>query len=220
MATLSWPNQKTAQASALLLVAVLTTVLSWEGYLTSLRDRPLLDRTRFFIDIIIVFQYLILLTLYKLPNNFAPWMCVIFATYVTWDYVRILMTTYTTPHGDINRYRAKGWFSSIYPLIWGLFSRHEIAIGGDRDLYKGPSITVFWLIYFIVLTEVVAFTGILEYWVSVFAIGYGVIMYRVDKGIQFHIWTKLLLAAFPIALLAAVGFVCRRAFLPLIGAWC
>ena len=44
MATLSPPDQKTAQNSALLLVAVLTTVLSWEGYLTSLRDRPLLDR--------------------------------------------------------------------------------------------------------------------------------------------------------------------------------
>jgi hypothetical protein len=149
------------------------------------------------------------------------WMCVIFATYASWDYVRILMTTYTTPPaGATNRYRARGWFSSIYPLVWGLFSRHDIAPGGNRDLYKGPSITVFWLIYFIVLTKVVAFAGILEFWASVFAIGYGVIMYRVDKRIQFRIWSKLLLAAFPIVLLAAVGFACRRALLPLIGAWC
>jgi hypothetical protein len=220
MATLSPPNQKTAQASALLIVAMLTTVLSWEGYLTSLRDRPLLDRTRFFIDIIIVFEYLILLTLYELPNNFALWLCVIFATYVLWDYVRILMTAYISTAGTANRYGANGWFSAIYPFVWGLFSRYDKAEGANRDLYKGPSITFFWWIYFIVLTKFAAFSGLLEFWISVFAIAYGVIMYRVDKEVQFHIWTKLLFAGLPIVLLGAVGFACRRGLLPLIGAWC
>jgi hypothetical protein len=197
MATLSSPDQKTAQYSALLLVAVLTTVLSWEGYLTSLRDRPLLDRTRFFIDIVIVFEYLIPLTLYESPPNFALWVCVIFTTYVSWDYVRILMTTYDNSSEEINRYKhkifqkynlprflapiwpiwpasreinrykAKNWFTSIYPLVVGLFSHHHNDAEANRDLYKGPSITFLWLIYFIVLTTVVEFNGIMKFWASI-----------------------------------------------------
>jgi hypothetical protein len=45
----------------ILVVAMTATVLSWDGYLMSIHDKPLLGTWRFLIDVTLVFTYMILM---------------------------------------------------------------------------------------------------------------------------------------------------------------
>lgn len=76
------------------LVSIIAVVASWEGYLSSVRMVPINDLGRFYIDIAIVFLYLILL----LSTSFyAPWFYIltaIFALYGVWDWRKRLRPEY------------------------------------------------------------------------------------------------------------------------------
>jgi hypothetical protein len=63
----TWPAHPEAEQIARLFVALLATVLSWEGYLTSISEKKLFDFARYLIDILLVFMYLFLLLTSQFP---------------------------------------------------------------------------------------------------------------------------------------------------------
>jgi hypothetical protein len=78
-----------------LLVGLYLIIQSWEGYFSALGGRPLETRCRFYVDTIIVFSYLVLLTVSNRVTAFLLVICVIFGLYVFWDFL-----TFREYHGD------------------------------------------------------------------------------------------------------------------------
>jgi hypothetical protein len=164
---------------------MVTVVASWEGYLASIKKHPLQDVWRFYLDIVIVFEYLILMTLDDNQVRFINWICVIFVTYAIWDYVRILVNK--------EIYRWTNPFGAILPFFVGL-------VRGPEAI-KGPSITLWWTIYFLMLRNVDLFENEVGFWVLTLAILYGVVMYRVDKVRRFGIFRKCVVTVLPLCAL-------------------
>lgn len=196
--TFSRPDPVGAQSSALLLASLLLVVQSWEGYLASVRTYPLKDLTRFILDIILVFEYLLLLHLSVEATDVTHhkyFTCVlaIFFTYLAWDYFRVLA------HKNI--YSVKGPIDAFSPFVRGLF------VGGAR--YKGPSITLWWLVYFIITYKISHFTERIQIYLSFSAIVYGLIMYRLDKSFRFEILSKITSVIIPIVILLGVKYICQ-----------
>jgi hypothetical protein len=190
--TLSWiaslPTLSSAasgKTSALLILAMVTVVASWEGYLASIKKHPLRDVWRFYLDIVIVFEYLILMTLDDNRVRFVNWMCVIFVTYAIWDYVRILVNK--------EIYRWTNPFGAILPFFAGL-------VRGPKEI-KGPSITLWWTVYFLILRNVDLSENEVGFWLLTLAMLYGVVMYRVDKVRRIGIFAKCVVTVLPLCLL-------------------
>jgi hypothetical protein len=196
--TFSLPDRAGARSSALLLASLLLVVQSWEGYLASVRNYPLKDRVRFIFDIILVFEYLLLLHLSVDTNDvthhkFITAICTIFVTYLVWDYFRII--AFKENYNKINN--AAG---AIVPFFKGL-------VTGDTG-YKGPSITFWWLLYFLVVYILSDFTGCIQFYSMIAAIVYGLIMYRLDKTYRFGIITKIISLIIPTAVLKGIMYTC------------
>lgn len=65
--------------------SIIVVVRSWEGYFETISRIKLKDRTRFYLDIFIVFQYIVLLNVSPHPD-FWHWMLAgIFISYFAWD---------------------------------------------------------------------------------------------------------------------------------------
>jgi hypothetical protein len=195
--TFSSPDRVVARSSALLLASLLLVVQSWEGYLASVRLYPLKDIMRFIFDIILVFEYLLLLNLSVDKGDlthykFFTCVCTIFFTYLAWDYFRVLAYR--------DRYSVKGPIDALVPLIRGLF------VGSSS--YKGPSITLWWFLYFIITYELSDFSGCVKFYSMALAIVYGLIMYRLDKLFRFGIIAKVTSLVIPIAILITIIHVC------------
>jgi hypothetical protein len=199
MVTFALPDRAVARSSALLVAALLLVVQSWEGYLASVRNYPLKDRSRFFIDIILVFEYLLLLHLsideVHDPQHYQFMICIctIFITYIVWDYFRILAYK--------SIYKVESTIGAFVPFVWGLFEK--------EDAYKGPSITLWWLVYFAIIYELSDFTPGLKFFAMFCAILYGLSMYRLDKSKRFGIFRKSILAFIPIIILISLRYICR-----------
>jgi hypothetical protein len=121
----------------LILVAAMTaTVLSWDGYLWSIAQRPLHSFWRFAIDILLVFIYLFLLMTSKLLTWFLFIHALIYALYAVWDFLSIAdwIVTYYPPNQPANTLTIGG-----------------VYLGGLRDgpnEGRGPIITISWGLYF------------------------------------------------------------------------
>lgn len=196
--TLSWPDRGVVRSSALLLGSLLLVVQSWEGYLASVRTYPLKDITRFILDIVLVFEYLLLLHLsvdeHDLTHRkFLTCVCTILFTYLVWDYFRALAYK--------DRYGVKGPIGAFVPFVRGLF------VGSPP--YKGPSITLWWLIYFVLMYQLSDFTGCIKFYAMISAVVYGLIMYRLDKIFRFGIIAKLISIIIPIGILMGILHICR-----------
>ena len=81
----------------LLLASLFIVVGSWEGYLASIRGKPLDDTIRFYIDIAIVFEYLLLMLCSELPQEWFAIHFLIFGTYLIWD---IFARRYVKAHSE------------------------------------------------------------------------------------------------------------------------
>jgi hypothetical protein len=110
VAKMSWlidgklPTGGDIQDIVLLIISGIVVVLSWDGYLGAIRDFPLQDASRFYLDVVIVFLYLVLLECSHI-NNIWFWISAIdaiFVLYIIWDlltklnhpnYVGLLPTT-------------------------------------------------------------------------------------------------------------------------------
>jgi hypothetical protein len=192
--TLTWiaspvplPDTATIEHSCLLIIAMATVVASWEIYLRSITRHPLVDESRFILDIVIVFEYLILMTLNARPIAFTWWMFVIFSTYLIWDYLRVLAFR--------DKYNARGLRTALYPFIRGWWS-------GSAD-YKGPSITLWWTIYFLLLGILADFNSAERFAMYSLLILWGIVLYRTDKKRRLG-WSKKFVFAVPAILLAAL----------------
>jgi len=121
----------------LILVAAMTaTVLSWDGYLWSVKQRPLRNFWRFTIDILLVFIYLLLLMTSQLLTWWLFIHALIYLLYALWDWLSVM-----------------DWTAAFYPpktpsrkiTIRGVY------VEGLRDganESRGPIITIAWGLYF------------------------------------------------------------------------
>jgi hypothetical protein len=80
-----WLNLSETQQLFILAAAMVATVLSWDNYLVSIKERPLYSFWRFAIDIALVFIYMFLL----MTSQHHTWWLFIhaltFALYIIWD---------------------------------------------------------------------------------------------------------------------------------------
>jgi hypothetical protein len=116
------PNIDEYQQLVILLTCLLATVLSWDGYFASIDNKPLKNPTRFYIDVIIVFVYMILLLIaFRAPLIFLPLLSIIFILYIVWDVmtVREFSGKYEVPERTTNRNATPTEIARVY--IGGLF---------------------------------------------------------------------------------------------------
>ena len=135
----TWPSQQDYEQLSILLVGLVATVLSWDGYLASIAVKSLEKFWRFGIDIVLVFVYMLLLITSPHPYLWLPILVIIFVLYVVWDMLSILEYT--------NQYDTTLVGAGIVrvPKVYlrGLLSRAGTS--------RGPIATLCWGIYFIIL---------------------------------------------------------------------
>jgi hypothetical protein len=204
--TLSWiarlpilPTREDAEQSLLLIIAMITVIESWEGYLRAIQDHPLKDKTRFIIDVVIVFEYLVLLTLSDNLADFTKWIIVIFITYTVWDYATI--------NKFPENYKIQGLVTAFKPFVLGWQNRDRI--------YMGPSITLCWTVYFVLFRFISQSDGAWSFWLCSAALAYGLIVYRIDKsGYNNHGYSAITRIAFSVLPLIVVAVATRWCWLP------
>ncbi len=173
----SWPADCEWEQLAILATGLIATVASWDGYLASIKAKPLNGYWRFVIDILLVFIYMFFLISSKQANFWLPILAFVFILYFIWDVltVREHMGKYDLARPDLgDSYRAK--FSDVVRIyVRGFFNK--------PDTKRGPIITVSWTIFFAVLA-VLNYLATARFQVFVacdFAIA-GLILYRCDKA--------------------------------------
>jgi hypothetical protein len=82
-----WPDSSEGPHIIFLLLGLFLILQSWEGYFTALENRPLEKIGRFYVDVTIVFVYLLLLTISKSIAAFLLVVCAIFMLYMIWDFL-------------------------------------------------------------------------------------------------------------------------------------
>jgi hypothetical protein len=187
------PSLSEWQQLSILVAAMTATVLSWDGYLLAIDQRPLDGFWRFAIDIALVFIYMFLL---MTSDHHTWWLFIhalIYFLYIIWDYL--------TVREHLPKY--------YYPWSWG--TRQTIGgvyIGGFRDregVSRGPIITLGWGFYFFILYAI-NIGGLADrvFGTTVFALA-GLILYRVDKKKPYTMCRRTLLIV--LWLLASLAYV-------------
>src|SRR5262249_26219178 len=142
------------QQLLILIAAMTATVLSWDGYLRAIAQRPLLSFWRFAIDVLLVFIYLFLLMTSKLLTWWPLIHALIYTLYALWDFLTIT-----------------DWIVEYYPsgraadtlTIRGVYNE---ALRDGPNEGRGPIITISWGLYFWLLC-------ILNYWLLPLFFGRG-----------------------------------------------
>jgi hypothetical protein len=131
-----WPCKAEWQQLFILVAALTATVLSWDGYLFAIAERPLRSFWRFAIDILLVFIYMFLLMTSRLLVWWLFVHALIYTLYAIWDMLTVFdwlpRYYYRTPEGS------RQTLSGVY-------------LGGLRDsahVSRGPIITIVWGLYF------------------------------------------------------------------------
>jgi hypothetical protein len=180
---------------ARLAVAMIATLLSWEGYLLSINKKPLIDFLRFAIDVVLVLIYLILLLTSKF-SGFWLWLhAITFSIYVAWDVlsIRQFRRQFVTDE-------APGDFQpTVWQVYWG-------GLRNNLQIYRGPVITLFWAAFFWTLPfaypeQVPGAT----FFFAAFVL-WGLVMYRLDKHYRWGIGTRMLAVAASVALVVYVSW--------------
>jgi hypothetical protein len=143
----SFPTIHEWEQLAILLTGMIATVLSWDGYLASIADKPLNGYWRFAIDIVLVFIYMFFLISSQRSGFWLPILAIIFTLYVVWDAltVREHMRSYDislVPAGSGDDYRAKT-SDVVRVYLRGFLNR--------ANTNRGPIITLSWAIFFVIL---------------------------------------------------------------------
>ena len=174
----SFPDRSETEQLAILLVGLFVTVLSWDGYLASIKRKPLYDYTRFAIDVLLVFVYMFFLISSKHPNFWLPVLVTIFFLYVIWDFLTVrehvesyIQSSARSQSDHLNR--------ASLPQILSVYTGGVV---GRTGIGRGPIITVSWLFYFAILMTLNFGTAAGQVYVtSAFAIA-GLVIYRIDKA--------------------------------------
>jgi len=172
----TWPDLAQQEQLARLFVALVATILSWEGYLLSIKKKPLDDLIRYFTDILLVFLYLFLLLTSRFEHFWLNIHSLIFGIYILWDVCTIALypEKYFLKRGYIKN-------RTIWEKIRIVVMAYVGSIGSPSRVDRGPFITIYWAAYFAMLCIMPAPSSVnYTFWLAsaVFA---GLIMYRFDK---------------------------------------
>lgn len=118
--------------------AGIATILSWEGYLLSIKTKPLIDAPRFYIDVFLVILYLILLLTSSSPHLWIAIHCFTFFIYIFWDFLSVKV------HPSAYVLDEKDFYQSRYKIYLG-------AITGSKSIYHGLIVTLTWPFYLLTL---------------------------------------------------------------------
>lgn len=159
----------------LLLISLITVIGSWDGYLSSTARRPLEDKFRFFVDIAIVFTYLLLMLSSQFFDLWFVVLETIFTLYVMWDL------------GSIRFSRSKGQSEfARRPPEWSI------------------SVTLTWLIPLTAIIFLKSLGSTVGFVCAAGSSLYCVCMYRLDKHFRYRWSVKLLFILMPICALVSV----------------
>lgn len=189
------PDHPELEQLARLFVALVATVLSWEGYLLSIQRKPLNDIWRYFLYILLVFLYLFLLLTSKFPYFWLALHALTFYIYAIWDLLTIFM------YRDKFVLESQEYISTITAYYRGLV--------GNSTVDRGPVITIFWMIYFLVPYALSIYSKNYSTFVLAGLVLSGLVFYRIDKTY----WRNLaLLSPLSVISLSVIAILCVVVF--------
>jgi hypothetical protein len=140
-----WPSAKEVQQISIILLALLATVLSWDGYLSSVRKKPLNDWLRFAIDVLLVFIYMILIITSNKSWFWLPIICLMYWLYVIWDALSVWQFPATFDPA----------FKEGNSRAITLVQVYAFAVCNKANIDRGPLISFMWACYFFVLWGII-----------------------------------------------------------------
>lgn len=167
------PAGQEIEQIAIVLLALLATVLSWDGYLMSVRKKPLHDWPRFAIDVFLVFTYMFLIVTSNKSWFWLPIICLMYALYVLWDALSVLQFPTVFDKSSEAAQRAR---------IVTLSRVYFRAITNEKDIDRGPLISCMWTLYFFALLGVTWTYPQFGVIPAVLFAACGMWMYRSDKA--------------------------------------
>jgi hypothetical protein len=165
----------------LLGISLTIVVSSWEGYLGAIERMPLEDELRFWIDIALVFSYLLLTLSSQIYGLWFSIHTVIFVEYLAWDIARSNLAVY----------------------------KERQKASPQRQHQLSMVITIVWLLYFVIVLLLKNYTpyfeGPLGFTAIALAALAGVLLYRRDKTYRWCWPCKLGAVLAPLIVLAVVA---------------
>ncbi|MER9316366.1 hypothetical protein NKI31_12790 [Mesorhizobium sp. M0659] len=156
----------------ILLTALIATVSSWDGYLMSIQSKPLNGTSRFAIDILLVLIYLFMLLTSSHSNFFLPILCAIFILYTVWDFLTV-REHYGKYRLDDTTPRKAFISEALYVYAGGIL--------GDKNVSKGPIITMCWTLFILGMTAITRMTPLYNTYAACILTMAGLLLYRKDK---------------------------------------
>jgi hypothetical protein len=141
-----WPAAQDVQQIFIVLLALFATVLSWDGYLSSVRKKPLNDWPRFVIDVLLVFIYMFLIITSNKPWFWLPIICLMYSLYVIWD----ALSVWQYPATFDNKFEEEKHRRSV-----ALVRVYVFAICNRPGIDRGPLISLMWAGYFFALLIII-----------------------------------------------------------------
>jgi hypothetical protein len=177
------PNTQEWAQLAVLGVAFLATIQSWDGYLVSIQAKKLYNSWRFTIDIVLVLIYMFLLINSNHYYILPPVMALVFLFYFLWDFLTI-REHYTQYNKCADRNDAS-FKEALSVYLKGAMD--------TTDIYKGPIITLSWLVYFWMFAGIVLLNKPKNVIFICFFELVGLYCYRWDKSVKFSMISRLAL---------------------------
>lgn len=172
LSSLTRPSTNEIHQLILLILAMCVVIGSWEFYFSSVSKRPLIDRSRFYVDIAIVSLYILLLLAAKNFEVFLFYFMDVMIFYVVWD--TLTMRIYPTQYG-IPTFTFK---NLLHVYMKGIRWRT-----GSGIIKSTPVISVWWTIIFVVVF-LYHFNNPINFYVGVTINASIYILYRADQRIQ------------------------------------
>jgi len=107
----------------LLFISLIAVVASWEGYLVSIQRQPL-GSVRFYIDVIIVFMYLILMLFSQIDDLWFVVLALIFVLYLIWDAIGAVTNPVDAAH-ERRPYERSIVITAIWLIVFGVLAIHN-----------------------------------------------------------------------------------------------
>lgn len=195
-----WTGQG-AQTVILLFIGIVTVVLSWQGFTSSAKFRKIRNRwvaiSRLLVDFLIVFGYLILLSVFIHYESFLIISLLIFVLYCIWDFLTIAgarSSFYIAGKHNFKGAFPTGGFVANHIYAGAITLWRQIVFGTngrgekfpDNGLHIGPRITLTWtvgigvLVFFEFVPSVAGLPSLHHGFSIVLLFAY-IVGYRIDK---------------------------------------
>ena len=141
----TFPNFGEWQQNLELFTALVATLLSWDSYLLSIKEKKLTAFDRFAIDVLLIFIYMFLLITSKYVPILICTVATIFLLYVLWDALSI--RDYPDRYSSAFATPARASVAQIGSVYVGGFR-------GRVGVSRNPAITFSWAVYFCFLAGI------------------------------------------------------------------